>query len=56
MCQIIRHLRAPDMRVHDEYGAYTSRRYAYEILWAILQHLRKVDLLEVKNAPVIFFL
>jgi hypothetical protein len=39
-----------------EYGAYTSRQSAYEFLWAISQHLRVVDLLEVKDSPVISFL
>jgi hypothetical protein len=56
MCHIIRHLRTPDMPVNDEYGAYTSRQSAYDFLWAISQHLREVDLLEVKDSPVISLL
>ena len=34
-CDLMKHLRAPNMPTKDEYGSYTSRQSAYDFLWAI---------------------
>ena len=55
-CDLVKHLRAPDMPINDEYGSYTSRQSAYDFLWAISQHLRDVNLQEVKDSLVLSLL
>ena len=55
-CDLVKHLRAPDMPTSDEYGSYTSRQSAYDFLWAISQYLRDVNLQEVKDSPILSLL
>ena len=55
-CDLMKHLTTPDMPISDEYGSYTSRQSAYDFLWVISQHLRDVNLQEVKVSLVFFLL
>ena len=56
-CDLIKHLRASEMSITDEYGLYTSRQNAYDFLWIISQYLKDVNLVqEVKDSLTLFLL
>ena len=50
-CQLLRDLHTPEMRVNDDYGAYTSKYTALEFLWVISEYIRDKLLTQSRGFP-----